>query len=117
MLKGLRILRELRLIFDTSNIIQIYDAMVQPNFDYHNAVWGDCGISLRKKLQKLRNRAAQIIVLYMRLHRLKFYNLLAGVTLRQDEGIKMYTDIQNNEWFCSKLYLATIFTGGSNTLL
>ena len=35
--------------------------MVQPHFDYCSAVWGNCRTSLKKKLQKLQNRAARII--------------------------------------------------------
>lgn len=32
-----------------------------PYFDYCSTVWGNCGIVLRNKLQKLQNRAARII--------------------------------------------------------
>ena len=36
----------------------IYKALTQPHFDYCNVVWGDYGIQLADKLQKLQNRAA-----------------------------------------------------------
>ena len=32
-----------------------------PHFDYCSTIWGNCGVVLRNKLQKLQNRAARII--------------------------------------------------------
>ena len=37
----------------------IYQALIQPHFDYCNIVWGNCGITLRNNVQKLQNRAAR----------------------------------------------------------
>ena len=39
----------------------IYAALILPHFNYCNTVWGNCGIALRNKLQKLQNRAACVI--------------------------------------------------------
>ena len=39
----------------------IYQALIQPHFDYCNIVWGHCGITLQDKLQKLQNRAAFVL--------------------------------------------------------
>ena len=39
----------------------IYKALIQPHFDYCNIVWGNCGITLRNKVQKLQNRAARVL--------------------------------------------------------
>ena len=39
----------------------IYNALVQPHFDYWSIVWGNCGITLSERLQKLQNRAARIL--------------------------------------------------------
>ena len=39
----------------------IYNALVQPRFDYCSIVWGNCGKTLSERLQKLQNRAAQIL--------------------------------------------------------
>ena len=39
----------------------IYNALVQPYFDYCSIVWGNCGKTLSEKLQKLQNRAARIL--------------------------------------------------------
>ena len=40
---------------------QIYNALVQPYFDYCSLVWQNCKLELQLKLQKLQNRAARII--------------------------------------------------------
>ena len=39
----------------------IYQALVQPHFNYCNIVWGNCGVTLQDKLQKLQNRAAHVL--------------------------------------------------------
>ena len=39
----------------------IYNALVQPHFDYCSIVWGNCGKTLSERLQKLQNRAAGIL--------------------------------------------------------
>ena len=40
---------------------QVYNALVQPYFDYCSLVWQNCKLELQSKLQKLQNRAARII--------------------------------------------------------
>ena len=60
-LKGLRILRELRPLISTKHLVSIYYSVVLPHFDYCSAVWGNCGNVLKYKLQTLQNRAARII--------------------------------------------------------
>ena len=39
----------------------IYQASIQPYFDYCSTVWGNCGVTLQDKLQKLQNRAARVL--------------------------------------------------------
>ena len=39
----------------------IYQALVQPHFNYCNIVWGNCGVTLQDKLQKLQNRAVRVL--------------------------------------------------------
>lgn len=38
-----------------------HQALTQPYFDYCNIVWGNCGITLLNKLQKLQNKAAHVL--------------------------------------------------------
>ena len=35
--------------------------LVQSHFDYRSVVWGNCGKTLRDKLQRLQNRAARVL--------------------------------------------------------
>ena len=41
-------------------LLCIYNAFVQPRFDYCSVLWGNCNKSLSIKLQKLQNRAARV---------------------------------------------------------
>ena len=45
-----------------SILMNVYNSLVQPHFDYCNVVWGNCGIGLSDKLQKFQNRAARILM-------------------------------------------------------
>ena len=44
-----------------SMLLNIYNSIVQSNFDYCSLIWGNCGKTLSDKLQKLQNRAARVI--------------------------------------------------------
>ena len=44
-----------------STLLNIYNSLVQSNFDYCSLIWGTCGKTLSNKLQKLQNRAARVI--------------------------------------------------------
>ena len=39
----------------------IYQALIQPLFNYCNTVWRNCGITLRNKFQTLQNRAVRVL--------------------------------------------------------
>ena len=39
----------------------IYQALIQPHFDYCCTIWGTCGVTLQDKLQKLQNRATLVL--------------------------------------------------------
>ena len=43
------------------SLIKIYNAIALPHFDYCSSLWDSCGKGLKDKLQKLQNRASQII--------------------------------------------------------
>ena len=45
-----------------SILMNVFNSLVQPHFDYCNVVWGNCAIGLSDKLQKLQNRAARIFM-------------------------------------------------------
>ena len=39
----------------------LYNAIVQPYFDYYCPLWDNCGIGLKDRLQEYKNRAARVI--------------------------------------------------------
>ena len=43
-------------------LINVYDSLVQPHFNYCSVFWGNCGSGLCENLQKLQNRAARILM-------------------------------------------------------
>ena len=47
---------------DRNTLVLIYNAPVQPHFDYCCEVWDVLGKTLSDRLQKLQNRAARIIM-------------------------------------------------------
>jgi hypothetical protein len=42
-------------------LLSLFNALIQPHFDYCSVVWGHCNKTLSDKLQKLQNRAARIL--------------------------------------------------------
>ena len=55
-------LRRIRSLISQSTAVQIYNALIQPHFDYCAPVWGGLSYYLCEKLQKLQNRAARVIL-------------------------------------------------------
>ena len=58
---GIGALKRIRHLVPQTTLRSIYHALLQPHFDYCNVVWGNCGITLHDKLQKLQNRAARLL--------------------------------------------------------
>ena len=58
---GIGALKRIRHLIPASTLHLIYQALVKPHFDYCDIVWGNCGKTLRDKLQKLQNRAARVL--------------------------------------------------------
>ena len=44
-----------------SSPLTLYRSLVESRLRYCNVVWGNCGISLKNKLQHLQNRAVELI--------------------------------------------------------
>ena len=55
-------LRRIRSLISQSTAEQIYNALIQPYFDYCAPVWDGLSSYLCEKLQKLQNRAARVIL-------------------------------------------------------
>ena len=58
---GIGCLKRVRHLIPASTLHLLYQALVKPQFDYCDIVWGSCGITLRDKLQKLQIRAARVL--------------------------------------------------------
>ena len=59
---GISAIRRVKPFVDKDTLISIYNAIVRPYFDYCCEVWHVFGESQSKRLQKLQNRAARIIL-------------------------------------------------------
>ena len=55
-------MRRLRDFVDKETLSSIYNALVRPHFDYCSEAWDTLGLELSRRLQKLQNRAARIIM-------------------------------------------------------
>jgi hypothetical protein len=59
---GISALRRVKPFVNKDTLISIYNAIVRPHFDYCCEVWDVFGETQSKRLQKLQNRAARIIM-------------------------------------------------------
>ena len=59
---GISAMRRIRPFVAQDTLILIYNAIVLPYFDYCSEVWDVFGAAQSKRLQKLQNRAARIIL-------------------------------------------------------
>ena len=59
---GLGAIKRIREFVDKKTLINVHNALVQPHFDYCSVVWDTLGESLSKRLQKLQNRSARLIM-------------------------------------------------------
>ena len=58
---GIGAIKRVRPLVPQATLHLIHQALIHPHFNYCNTVWGNCGITLRNKLQKLQNRAARVL--------------------------------------------------------
>ena len=61
---GIGAVKRVRHLVPQTTLKPIYQALIQPHFDYCNSVRGNCGSTLQDKLQKLQNRAARVLDLF-----------------------------------------------------
>jgi len=58
---GIGAIKRCRPFVNQTTVESVFNALVQPSFNYCSEVWGHCNKSLSNKLQKLQNRAAHIL--------------------------------------------------------
>ena len=74
--QGIGAIKRVRDFLPRTTLHTIYNALVQPHFDYCNVVWGNCGATLHDKLQKLQNRAARVLTY-------STYDISSSILLKQ----------------------------------
>ena len=55
-------IKRIRHLTPLNVLVNVYNSLIQPHFDYCNVVWGNCNKGLSEKLQRLQNRAARILM-------------------------------------------------------
>jgi len=58
---GIGAIKRIRHLVRQASLHLIHQALIQPHFDYCNIVWGNCGMTLQNKIQKVQNRAARVL--------------------------------------------------------
>ena len=58
---GIGSLKRIESYVPANTLISIYNALIQPYFDYCSSLWGVCNKTLRDNFIKFQNRAARII--------------------------------------------------------
>ena len=58
---GIGAIKRIRHLVPQATLFLIYQALIQPHFDYCNIVGGNCGTTLQNKVQKPQNRAARVL--------------------------------------------------------
>ena len=58
---GIGAIKRCRPLVNRTTLESVFNALVQPYFNYCSEVWGHCNKSLSNRLQKLQNRAARIL--------------------------------------------------------
>ena len=93
-----------------ANLHSIYQALVQPHFNYCNIGWGNCGVTLQEKLQKLQNRAARVLTYsYYDAHVNNLFELLRWKSLVSQRQLERATMVFKSleglapEYLCSKI--------------
>ena len=59
--RGIGIIRRVRQFIPEKSLLLLYQTLIDPCFRYCSTVWGQCGETLKDKLQALQNRASRSI--------------------------------------------------------
>ena len=58
---GIGAMRRVKPFVPLPTLKMLYNAIIQPYFDYCSPLWDNCGIGFKDRLQKYQNRAARVI--------------------------------------------------------
>ena len=65
---GIGAIKKLKEFVDRDTLVLVYNALIQPHFDYCCEVWDELDKGLIERLQKLQNRAARLIMNFKNEH-------------------------------------------------
>ena len=65
---GIGALKKLKEFVNRDTLVLVYNALIQPHFDYCCEVWDELGKGLSERLQNLQNRAARLIMNFKNEH-------------------------------------------------
>ena len=60
--KAIGMIQRMKNVVPLSTLSSVYNAIVQPHFDYCRLVWDIGNVYSLEKLQKMQNRAARVIL-------------------------------------------------------
>ena len=58
---GIGIMKRVKPFIPYETLLNLYNSLVLPYFDYCSPLWDNCGSLLKEKIQKLQNRAARVM--------------------------------------------------------
>ena len=58
---GISPIKRIRYFLSFEILLNVYNSLVKPHFDYCDGVWGNCSKNLSSKSQKLQNCAAHVL--------------------------------------------------------
>ena len=61
---GISAIKRIRYFLPFEILLNVYNSLVQPHFDYCNVVWRNCSKNLSSKLQQLQNRVARVQITF-----------------------------------------------------
>ena len=61
MLLAISAIKRIRYFLSFEILLNVYNSLVKPHFDYCDGVWGNCSKNLSSKSQKLQNCAAHVL--------------------------------------------------------
>ena len=100
-IRGIGILKRIRHFIPRDSLLLNYHTLIEPYFRYCSIVWGQCGETLKDKLQTLQNRAARTIA-KLRYDEANHYELLTEfgwLSVRNliilDIAVFVYNEINN----------------------
>ena len=98
-IRGIGILKRLRCFIPTDSLLLLYHTLIELNFRYCKIAWGQCGETLKGKLQTLQDKAARTIS-KLRYDEANHYELLTefgwlSILISINTAIFVYKEINN----------------------